>query len=304
VPAFRDAVTSISDFTLNSYSTGTFYSAVKNAASLTGWDSFTANKTDGGGSHTFYIRSSTNAITVRSSTPSWTAVTSGSLPTISTGTYFQIRDDMAAISSTTLPSLSDFTQSWFEGLATDKSYATYFKDALWWSVVAGSGTSTNNRVLRYDFLNGDWYLYDLATNGLLVRNNSLYFGSAAGGYIYKFGDVDNDNGSAINAYWRSKDFFGDSPFVDKELVSMSVAGLSVAASSATVTYTLNGSSATSYTVNLYDANKTTVRVNKNLPLGKIGNTFRVEVGNNAADQPFEVYAIQYGLRQKTWIPTP
>jgi hypothetical protein len=86
---------------------------------------------------------------------------------------------------------------------------------------------------------------------------------------------------------------------------MSVAGLSVAnSSSATVTYTLNGSSATSYTVNLYDANKTTVRVNKNLPLGKIGNTFRVEVGNNAADQPFEVYAMQYGLRQKTWIPTP
>lgn len=301
--SFPDTPTTLADFTLTSYSTGTFYSAVKNAASLSSWDSFTASKSDGGGSHTFYIRSSTNPITVRSSTPSWTTVSAGAIPTISTGTYFQIRDDMVNVSSASLPALNDFTQNWFEGQATDKSYATYFKDALWWSVVAGTGATTNNRILRFDFLNSDWYLYDIATNGLLVRNNSLYFGSASGGYVYKFGDVDNDNGSAINAYWRSKDFIGDSPFVDKELVNLSVAGLSVAASSATVTYTLNGSSATAYTVNLYDASKTTVRVNKNLPLGKIGNTFRVEFGNNAVDQPFEIYAVQYGLRQKPWIPT-
>lgn len=299
-----DSVISLQDITLTAYSTGTFYSQVKNASSLTGWDTFTATYQDNGGSNTFYIRSASYSFATNASVPSWTAITNGAVPSVSTNTYFQIRADISAASYTSLPALSDFTQNWFEGSATDKSYGAYFDDALWWAVVSGTGSTTNNRTLRYDFLNADWTLYDLASNGFLVKNNAIYFGSATEGKVFKFGDVDNDNGAAINAYWKSKDFFGDSPFLDKEIVNLSVFADSVQNSSMSVTYSLNGSSSTSYTMNLYDANKTVVRSNKNLPQGKIGNTFSVQFGNNAADQPFEVFAIQYGVRQKSWIPTP
>jgi hypothetical protein len=296
--------TTVDDVTITARSTGTYYSAINNAPNISGWDSFTATKQNNGGAHSFFIRASNTSFGVTSTTPTWTAVTSGGTPSITTGTYMQVRDDFTVTTATDNPQLDDFSLLWFEGSAADKAYGTYFKDALWWSVVAGTGSTTNNRILRYDFLNQDWTLYTLGNNGMLVRNNALYFGDPAGGYVYKYGDVENDNGSAINSYWKSKDFFADNPFVDKELVNVSVAADSIANSSMTVTYTVNGSSSTSYTMNLYDASKTIIRSNKNVPSGRTGNTFSFQFGNNAADQPFEVFAIQYGIRPKSWNPTP
>jgi hypothetical protein len=284
---------------------GSFYTAVKNAPNLTAWDSLTADKQDSAGSHTFYIRSSTNSFTVASSTPAWTAVSLGAIPSVSTGTYFQIRDDLATVNhSTQNPFVESITQNWFEGSAADQSYGIYHNNGIWWSVTSGAGATTNNRVLLYDLLNQGWTLYDLASNGFFVRNQSLYFGSASGGYVYKFGDSDNDNGSAINAYWKSKDFFGDSPFTDKEFTALSLSAGSVTSSSMTVTYTVNGSSSTSYTMNLSNTANTFMKNNKNLPAGRIGNALNVQFGNNAADQPFEVFSVMFGYRPKPWIVTP
>lgn len=284
---------------------GTFQSAVKNAPSLTSWSDLFVSKQDNGGTHTFYIRAANGAFTVSSSTPTpWTAITPGSIPSISTGSYFQIRDDFLITSATQNPSLDLFTQSWFEGAAADKTYAIYHDNGLWWSVASGTGASTNNAILKFDLLNTAWLKYDIPMNGMLVRNQNLYFGSPSSGKIYLYGSASSDSGSAINAYWKSKDFFGESPFLEKEIVNLSFAAGSVANSSMTVTYTMNGSSQTSYTVNLYDSNKSFIRNNKNLPQGKIGNTFNVKFGNNAADQDFEIYAVQYGYRQKSWIPSP
>lgn len=283
----------------------TFRSAVTNTASaITSWDAFNATVVNGGGSHTFYIRASTNSFTVTSSTPSWTAITIGAIPSISTGTYIQIRDDIIASGVTDTPRLDDFTVNWLEGNAADKVYGGYFDDALWWNVQLGGGSSYNNYVLKYDLINQGWVLYDIPMNGFYVKNNDLYFGSSVGGYIYKFGDATNDNGSAINAYWKSKDYFGANPFTTQELANISIAAKSVANSTMTVTYTLNGSSSTSYTSSLYNANSSFLIKNKNLPAGTNGNTYSVQVGNNAADQPFEIFAIQVGIRPKSWIPTP
>jgi hypothetical protein len=284
--------------------TATYYSAVKNAPSLRTWDSFVANTQSNGGTQNFFIRSSTNSINVNSSTPSWTSITSGNVPTISTGTYFQTRDDFAITVATQQPALNDFTQNWVEGSAVDKAYATYFDDKIWWEVTAGTGATTNNKTLIYDMLNQTWSLYDLAVNGFYVRQNRLYFGSSSGGYIYKFGDVDNDNGSAINAYWKSKDFYGGSPFGTQEIANISFSNKTVSNSSMTVTYTLNGSSSTSFTIPTSNSVNSFYGRNKNLPAGTVGSTYNIQFGNNAADQPFEVFSIQVGIRPKSWIPTP
>lgn len=284
---------------------GTFYSDVHNiGTSITSWDTFLVTKQDNGGEHNFSIRAASGVFSFVSSTPTWTSLSAGAVPIITTGAYVQIRDVFVATKSTQNPTLNDFTVSWFEGQASDKAYGSYFRDAIWWSVASGVSVSTNNRILRLDLINSDWYLYDIGTNGMLVRNNSLYFGSSTEGKIFKFGDTDNDDGEAINAYWKSKDYVLGNPFVTKEFVNLSVSAGSVDNSSATVTYAIDGGSETAYQFPLYAGVDFFKHFNKNLPLGKQGNTFNVKVGNDGADQPFEVFAIRFGFREKPWKPTP
>lgn len=283
---------------------GTFYSQIHNASSLTAWDTFGVNKTENGGTINLFVRGSETSIPVLSSTFPWTSIQSGNIPSISTAPYFQAKAEFTAYTATTTPRLDDFTFNWFEGAASDKAYATYHNDAIWWSIASGAGASANNKILRYDLINQGWTIYDIASNGFYLRNQSLYFGSASAGKIFKFGDVDNDNGEAIEAYWKSKDFFGSSPFTDDELTNISVSAGSVASSSMTFTYNVNGSSDTSYTVNLYNPTGSFIKHNKNMPAGRVGNTFSFKFGNDASDQSFEVFGIQYGLRPRSWIPTP
>lgn len=282
--------------------TFTFVSQVKNAPSLTSWDVFSTNGLNSGGTQTFSMRSATNSFTVNSSTPSWTTVTVSAVPSLSTGTYFQVRDYFETTSTNSL-SLSDFTVNWFEGGASDKTYATYHDNALWWAVASGAGATTNNKILRWDLINSGWFIYDLPMNGMLVRNQNLYFGGSSTGTISIFGSGTSDNGSAINAYWKSRDYFGDSPFTDKDLRNISFLTNSVVNSSMTVTYTLNGSSSTSYVLPLYQANSSFTKYNRNLPLGSVGTTFNLKFGNNAIDQDFEVFGAQIGYTPKSWKPS-
>lgn len=298
-----------STLTINDYNvvpeTATFYSQVKNAPNLTAWDSFSADYQNMGGSNSFFIRSSTNLITANSSTPAWSPISNGAIPSISTGTYFQIRDDFSLyVASVSSPILQDFTQNWFEGNASDKAYATYFNDRIWWSVAVATGTSSyNNRVLIYDLLNPGWLVYDIPTNGFFLKNLNLYFGSSLSGNIYKYGTSDNDNGSAINAYWKSKDFIGESPFQNDELRNISVYGFAVTNSTVTVTYTINEGTSFSYLVPTYRNGGLFFDSNRNLPAGTVTNSFNVKIGNNAADQPFEIIAERVGLNTKPWNPT-
>jgi hypothetical protein len=284
--------------------TMTYRSAVHNAPSLTSWDAFLATTLDQDGSHSFFIRADTNSFTVDSATPSWTAITPGQIPTASTGTYFQIRDDMSLLASGESPILYDFKQSWFEGGAADKVYGTYFDYALWWNVQLGTTNAYNNYVIRYDMINNGFLLYDIPMNGAYVRSNDLYFGGSSDGYIYKFGGTNDDNGSAINAFWKSKEIItSGSPFNETEYTRLSVLATSVQNSLMTITYTFDASSSTAYTMPLYGASTLYKENRRALPLGSLGTTFNVKFGNNAKDQPFEVFALEFGYREKSWRPS-
>lgn len=284
-------------------SSATYYSSVKNAPFLTSWDTFQTFDYGNGGTVSYFLRSSTNPISILSSTPTWVSITNGAIPATSTGTYFQTRADFRITNATQSPQIDYITQNWFEGNSVDKSYATYFNDKILWSVTSGAGASTNNSLLIYDLINQGWIIWDIPSNGFLIRQNKLYFGSSSSGVINKYGDTDSDNGSAINSYWKSKDFFGDSPFTDKEYPYLSIISGSVAASSMTVTYTINGSRSSSLIIPIYAPNNSFSKRNKNLPAGLVGNTFNIKFGNNAANQPFEVFGIEYGIRPKPWTTT-
>lgn len=292
----------LSSYTLGAFTYGSFDSAVNNAPNITSWDTLSVTYDADTGSHTFYMRASTTQFVSTDTTPAWSLVTANGVPTLSTGTYFQFRDDFWVDSGTAAPSLSEFIINWFEGQATDKAYVERLDDAIWWSVAVGTSQTTNNRILRYDLVNNLWTLYDVATNGMLIRNNSLYFISSSTGVVYKFGDVDNDAGSSINAYWKSKDIFFNDLFIDKDFTRISMISDSIENSSMTVTYNVDASSETSYTVYQYDSGNGVRRSNRNLTAGTLGNTLSVKFGNNASDQVFEVFGIKIDYNPREWLP--
>ena len=87
------------------------------------------------------------------------------------------------------------------------------------SLPYGSST-TNNLNLVYDYYAGGWVIWNIPANCWTIFRSSgvddLYFGSCTEGYVYKITkDTYNDNGAAINAYYKTKDFDSGSQANDK-----------------------------------------------------------------------------------------
>lgn len=305
VSSRENANTTLNDVTLISKSTGTYYSSVNSAPSLTSWSDFGVNDSIvNGGTITYFVRASTNSFSVRSTTPTWVQQLRNATITTSTGTFFQMRADFYIFTATDTPRIDDFTFNWFEGTASDKMYGTYFNYAVWFSVSLGSTTSTNNRILRYDLINQGWTIYDITANGFLSYNNSLYIGDATVGRSYRFGTVSSDNNVAINSYWKSKDFFNISPFVDEDIRTMSWFCAKSSGTTLGVTYQVNQSTSTSYNINLYDAKSNIIRHNRNMVQGTLANTFNIKIGDNSTNPAWECFAGAYTYVPKSWAVYP
>lgn len=305
VSATGNALTAISSATLIVGTTGSYYSDVNNAPNLTSFS--TVGMTDSGeGSISYFTRSSTSSFTIFSSTPAWVSQTKNATVSASSGTYMQLRADFLITIATQAPTLSDFTFNWFEGSASDKMYGTYFSNAILFSLSLGTSTSTNNRIFRYDLLSNVWTLYDIASNGFLTYNNNLYFGDPTAGRVFQFGNnVYSDNGTAINAYWKSKPYFGDSPFTQKD---MRTASWYIAYDSGTIltmTYTIDQSTNTvSKTINLYDSRKGIIQSNLNFNAGTVATNFSAKFGDNSSNSPWEVFGGLITFVSRPWIITP
>lgn len=299
-----DALTSLDDVTLLARSSGTFYTTVVNRPNLSSWDTLNATYNISGSSVAFYLRSSTSAFTTLSSTPAWTGQTVGSVISIATGTYMQGRVDFAVTASSHAVALNDLTINWFEGSASDKAYATYFSDAIWWSVAYGAGITTNNYIFRYDLLNAGWTLYNFGSNGFLTQNNNLYFGSPSSDSIFRFGGSTSDNGSAINSYWKSKDYSGSDPWVDNTYKQLDVYATRNQNETLTVTYGVGTSTnTTSYNISLSTSSSSVVVHKKLLPIGKNGPTFNVQVGDNSSSSSWEVLGFRFVYDPLSYRPS-
>lgn len=299
-----DANTTFDDASIVSASSGTYYSAVKNAPNLTQWSTFGASVQDNGGSQAFYVRSSTNAFTVRSSTPSWTSQSNGGLITVSTGTYFQARDDFSITSATSAPTLNEFSFNWFEGSASDQAYSIYFDNSIWWTVAYGAGQSTNNYIFKNDLINDGWTIYDFGTGGFSIQNNSLYFGSTSAGNLFKYGTQTSDNGTAISAYWKSKDFTGQDPWLENQYKQLDTYFARADNATVSVSYFLNTSTtSTSYNVGLSSATRTVIVNKKLLPSGKFGTTFNYKVSDSATTSQWELFGFRMIFEPQAYRPS-
>lgn len=295
-----NANTAITSVSLISASSGTFYSQVHNAPNLTSWSIFGANYQ---GTNSFYIRSSTDSFTILSSTPAWSSIVPGSFIAISTGTYFQFKDDISiSISGIgSLPVLNDTTFNWFEGSAGDKAYIAYFQDAIWFSISDSSISSTNNRIFYWDILNGSWSIFDIKSNGFSVENNRLYFGDPLSGAVYIFGNTTTDNGSLINSYWRSKAFLGKDPFVQNEFIQSDFI-LGQSPTTLSYIYTLDSKTSNEFDISSLDSSSSLIQRNFLLPKGRIGKFYDFQIGDNSSAPSWRLmgHRVMYnGLNWKT-----
>lgn len=282
--------------------TGVYYSAVNNDPSLTSWGTFNATTGGTGGAHTFLVRSSTGSFTVLSSTPAWVAQPNNAAVAASTGTYMQMADTFTVTVASQTPTLNSFVFNWYEGTASDKAYMAYFNDAIWFSVSASSSTSLNNRVFYWDILNGAWLLYDIPANGFQIENNSLYFGSTTGPYVYKFGGVPTDNGQSISSYWRSKSFLGKDLFVQNEFVQADFI-MAESPGNLTYTYTLDSSTSTAYVMTAFDSRASLIQRNFLLPVGKIGKYYDFKVGDNSSSTAWKMMGHRVMYNPLNWKVT-
>jgi len=320
IAAGDNALTSISSAKILALSTGTYYSAVNNAPNLTGWGTFAVDfNYPGISSVTYYVRSSTGAFAVSASTPAWALQTVNGTVNYSTYTYMQMRADFYLSAATETPTINDFTFNWFEGSAADKAYMTYYNDAIWFSMSSSTSSANNNTIFYWDLLNGAWGLYDIPANGLLIENNSLYFGSPTTGAVYKFGGVTSDNGASINSYWKSKDFLGnqtsesssngqslqfaatDDLFVQKEFTQADFI-LGESSTTLTYTYTLDSKTSTAYVITAYDSAASLIQRNFLLPVGKIGKYYNFQISNNSTAQKWTFMGHRVLYNALNWRP--
>gem|GEM_PF-2723372 len=297
-------LTTLNDVTLIASSSGTFYSAVRNAPNLAQWSTFGANVQNNGGSHTYFMRASTSVFTVLSATPTWVSQAGGGLVSASTGTYFQVRADFAITTATATPTLNDFSVNWFEGSASDQAYSIYFDNSIWFSVAYGAGQATNNYIFKNDLINDGWSIYNFGTGGFAVQNNSLYFGDTAAGNAFKFGTQNSDNGTAINSYWKSKDFTGQDPWMENQYKQLDSYFTKTENATATVAYALNTSTtSTSFSVGLSSSTQTMIVNKKLLPSGKFGNTFNYKVSDNSTTGQWEFLGFRMTFEPQPYRPS-
>lgn len=304
VVANGDALTYISSITIVYSSTGSYYSAVNYASSLTSFDTFGAETQSDSGQLVYYVRASTGSFTVLSSTPAWYPQSVGATVNYASGTYMQMRADFAVAQSTKIATIDSFSFNWFEGSASDKAYIKYWNDYVW--IAVSSGTSgLNNRIFRWDTLNQAWLLDDIPMNGMIVDNNRLFFGSPTAGKVYVYDNsLKTDDSGDIESYWRSKDFVGEDPFTTNTWDQADFIVKQASGTYLTATYTLDTTSSSIITLNLYDPlrpNGTLMRKGNNLA-GNQGTFFNVRVGDTSSNDPWEVYGMRFKYSPLPWKP--
>ena len=282
-------------------STGYWEKSEQYIGGIENWGQFLAQETTQAQNHwTYQMKSSTYSGGTASA--SYGTVTSAANITIATGSWVMLRATSLFSSATEtvrLNSLSynyDFTNA---GLSSAFEYLgnVYFALPYDYSI-------TNNRLLKLDLQNNGWQVFDIPMNSPMAHENHVYFGSTTGGYVYQYPYGSDDDGSAINSYWKSKDYIGSNPYVEKNFDRLSIIAGSDVGSTLDVVYTMNTSTSTSFSIDLSSSTQQFVRYNRQLPIGETGTFFNLKVGNNAASQPWTFYGASIDYNDDPWRVIP
>jgi hypothetical protein len=295
----------LSDVTLNARAaTGTYVGAAESiGTAITSWGNFTRDQTLNGGTIGYSIR--TASYTGGLAAATWVTLTADSQITASTNSFAQIGSTFTITKGTQNPTLSSYGISWNEGTLSRTYGAIDKKHRLMWSVTEGT-SAVNNATYIYDPRFQTWLKYSVPFDAPAKAGDYIYYGSPSAGTTYKYPSGSSDSGSAYTSYWKSKDYLSGDPFTEKNYSSISLVALGQGAGTTLdLTYSVNNSSATTYTFTQVPATGLTLlRKNRLLANGTFGTFFNLKFGNTIADNPFEVYAIRYDYTPRTWRVLP
>lgn len=297
----------ISSVGLSAATTGTLVSqCIQPPSTISAWGLISCDQSVGGnGAIVYYTTSAATcgAIPVAGAGV-WTSQTNNANISVATNTAFAFRIDSSLTSSTDTAQVNSCSIYWSNGVVAPPVWGAYdsVKNAIYWTSSINNNTS-NNRVLKYDLNLGQWYPFSLNANAIANIQTTTYFGDSTGGYWNQYGNSNSDNGSAINAYWKSKDFGNQSsPFLDNNYNRISLVAKNQITGNMTVTYGLSNNTSGSYTVSLSTTSGITyVHANQSLPLMSPYQFMNIKVGNNSST-PFEVDGLMLEYTSFPWKP--
>ncbi len=283
---------------------GTYQSPVVSIGSaISAWDSVDISNVLNNGNITYGIYSDTNTAITISDSNSWVSsqtITNNSIPTFAVNPYITWMAYFTRTSSAPTPTVNDLTLSWFEGAITRHWGAADKDHRILWSVAEGTATAPNATYI-YDPRFDSWLKYSVPFDAPAKVGDSLYFGGVSTGVVYQFPSGNTDNGSAITAYWKSKDFIAPDPYIEKDFIAHAVVAKTQTGANLDITYTINTSSAITRNFSLTDPNGLSLRrINSLLPSGKFGTFFSLKFGNDDSDAPFEFYSFRYDYKPRPW----
>lgn len=285
---------------------GTFLSSPMNIGSgITSWGSFSDNSTKTGNtsiSYTIYTDTNTSIDTNNATTfVSSQTITPPAIPTIATAPYLVWKATFTRTASTETISLDSVSIDWNEGTVTHTFGSIDKNHRLYWSLAENNST-TNNATYIYDPRFSSWLKYSIPMDAVTKVGDSFYFGGPSTGVVYLYPSGTNDNGSAITAYWKSKDFIGGDPFVEKDFQTYSLIAKTQTGSNIDLDISYNGSP--SYTRNNISLTSSLglpfIRYNARFPTGKLGSFVNFKFGNDDLSSPFEVYSMKYDYTPRAW----
>jgi hypothetical protein len=278
---------------------GTYTSQTKNIGSnATSFGNFSADQTLNSGTIGYFIRTATTEGGLAGA--SWTALTRDAQISASINPWIQVKATFTITAATQDPSLQSFTVAWNEGNLV-RTFGSVDKDhRLLWSV--GEGTSTvANATYIYDPRFNSWLKYSVPFDAPARVGSSIYFGNPSSGNVYTWPSGTSDNGSAITAFWKSKDFVGGDVTSEKDFLNYSLISKSQTGSNLDLVYTINTSSSITNSYSLTDTASSTIRrINSNFPSGKFGTFINFRFGNDDADAPFEIYGLVMNYKPRPW----
>lgn len=275
------------------YVGSTYISEIHDAGgNILQWGGFQASFNKAGQTVTLYFRAASTQAGV--SLASWTEIVSGAIPnTAITNRYVQIRVFMSTTSAVQAPLTYSFTVNWIlsssSGAAVLQNVASFVWLNRYWLAAATLGADENDTVivLGKSTFESPWHKKDFKLLSFCRFQDVFIAGSSEDGSIYRLESGYSKNGSAMDAFYETRDF-SDSDFIlkGKELIvstdRLGPYDLSVGWS------TDGGETWTETTIDLTRDTSDSVGFSKKLNINFMSDSVRFRVRINGADKPFVV----------------
>ncbi len=198
-----DMLTSLNSVPIVSRDTGTFTSQSHNISTVTAFGNFSAT-TDlsSGGNIAFSVCTANNAAMTGKKCASQAL---NSQVSVSTNIYVQVIASFTITAATNSPTFSDVVIQSFSGTRAPPMVSTIWDNRYWLGLTTSTADSSNDAVIVLN-TRGAWSDLNIHAGAFTQYKNGLYHAdSNPTGNVYLDNQGFSDNGSAINAYVKTKD---------------------------------------------------------------------------------------------------